>query len=223
VLGSFPFDPMGMRSEDTKLKELKNGRLAMLAFIGFCSQAAVRGMGPVDCLKQHIEDPWNNNSEWCLGEGGGGEGGGGEPVQCPAWAQSTASSSTSRTHGTTTVSGGWGCVDTVLTQWVCSGREGCYALWGSGLANLEHARPLVAHIMACYDLFVAARSSRRLQMPHMTYSQHACDLSLCPCPPLPCPPQSSPALLARRPPLLLPCCASGPSSSRYAVTCSTLS
>lgn len=64
VLGSFPFDPMGMRSEETKLKELKNGRLAMLAFIGFCSQAAVRGLGPIDCLKQHIADPWNNNSEW---------------------------------------------------------------------------------------------------------------------------------------------------------------
>lgn len=27
----FPFDPMGMRSADKELKELKNGRLAMLA------------------------------------------------------------------------------------------------------------------------------------------------------------------------------------------------
>jgi hypothetical protein len=60
-LGSFPFDPMGMRSEKTKLNELKNGRLAMLAFIGFCSQAAVRGLGPIDCLKLHLEDPWHNN------------------------------------------------------------------------------------------------------------------------------------------------------------------
>lgn len=75
VLGSFPFDPMGMRNDDRKLKELKNGRLAMLAFIGFCSQAAVRGLGPIDCLKQHIADPWNNNSEWDLGWGRGrGEG-----------------------------------------------------------------------------------------------------------------------------------------------------
>jgi hypothetical protein len=55
---------MGMRSEKTKLNELKNGRLAMLAFLGFCSQAAVRGLGPIDCLKLHLEDPWNNNSEW---------------------------------------------------------------------------------------------------------------------------------------------------------------
>jgi hypothetical protein len=64
VLNMFPFDPLGMRSEEKKLKELKNGRLAMLAFIGFCSQAAVRGLGPIDCLKQHIADPWNNNSEY---------------------------------------------------------------------------------------------------------------------------------------------------------------
>jgi hypothetical protein len=75
VLGSFPFDPMGMRSEETKLKELKNGRLAMLAFIGFCSQAAVRGLGPIDCLKQHIADPWNNNSELCFPRGQGHTGG----------------------------------------------------------------------------------------------------------------------------------------------------
>lgn len=57
----FPFDPMGMKSEDTKLKELKNGRLAMLAFLGFCSQGAVRGLGPIDCLKLHLEDPGKNN------------------------------------------------------------------------------------------------------------------------------------------------------------------
>eukprot|EP00355_Strombidium_rassoulzadegani_P004069 CAMPEP_0168616378 /NCGR_PEP_ID=MMETSP0449_2-20121227/4997_1 /TAXON_ID=1082188 /ORGANISM="Strombidium rassoulzadegani, Strain ras09" /LENGTH=252 /DNA_ID=CAMNT_0008657163 /DNA_START=59 /DNA_END=817 /DNA_ORIENTATION=- len=60
-LGSFPFDPMGMKSDETKVKELKNGRLAMLAFLGFSSQAAVRGMGPIECLKAHIADPWHNN------------------------------------------------------------------------------------------------------------------------------------------------------------------
>lgn len=60
-LSSFPFDPMGMRSAETELKEVKNGRLAMLAFVGFCSQAAVRGLGPIDSLKAHIADPWHQN------------------------------------------------------------------------------------------------------------------------------------------------------------------
>lgn len=61
VLNSFPFDPLNMRSDEMRLKEIKNGRLAMLAFIGFCSQAAVQGKGPIDCLKDHIADPWHNN------------------------------------------------------------------------------------------------------------------------------------------------------------------
>ncbi|KAF6256350.1 light-harvesting protein of photosystem I [Scenedesmus sp. NREL 46B-D3] len=56
-----PLDPLGMRSDEMRLKEVKNGRLAMLAFMGFCSQAAVRGLGPIDSLKLHLQDPWNNN------------------------------------------------------------------------------------------------------------------------------------------------------------------
>jgi len=60
-LGSYPFDPMGMKSEETSLKELKNARLAMVAFLGFTSQAAVTGMGPIECLKAHIADPWHAN------------------------------------------------------------------------------------------------------------------------------------------------------------------
>lgn len=65
-LGSYPFDPMGMAStpeakEDKMTKEVMNGRLAMLAFLGFCSQAAVRGMGPVACLQAHLADPAHNN------------------------------------------------------------------------------------------------------------------------------------------------------------------
>lgn len=60
-LGMVPFDPLNMRSDEMRLKEIKNGRLAMLAFVGFCSQAAVQGKGPIDCLKDHIADPWHNN------------------------------------------------------------------------------------------------------------------------------------------------------------------
>eukprot|EP00195_Chlamydomonas_chlamydogama_P010221 CAMPEP_0202889590 /NCGR_PEP_ID=MMETSP1392-20130828/165_1 /ASSEMBLY_ACC=CAM_ASM_000868 /TAXON_ID=225041 /ORGANISM="Chlamydomonas chlamydogama, Strain SAG 11-48b" /LENGTH=251 /DNA_ID=CAMNT_0049572951 /DNA_START=69 /DNA_END=824 /DNA_ORIENTATION=- len=60
-LNSFPFDPLNMRSEQTALKEVKNGRLAMLAFVGFCSQAAVRGKGPIECLSDHLADPGHVN------------------------------------------------------------------------------------------------------------------------------------------------------------------
>lgn len=56
-----PFDPMGMNSPEMQAKEIKNARLAMLAFLGFASQAAVRGEGPIECLKLHLEDPGHNN------------------------------------------------------------------------------------------------------------------------------------------------------------------
>ena len=42
--------------------QVRNGRLAMLAFLGFCSQAANTGKGPLQNLSDHIADPTHNNS-----------------------------------------------------------------------------------------------------------------------------------------------------------------
>jgi len=59
--GSKAFDPAGMKSDESLLKEIKNGRLAMVAFLGFTSQAAVRGLGPIACLQAHLADPGHVN------------------------------------------------------------------------------------------------------------------------------------------------------------------
>ncbi len=61
-LNSFPFDPLGLDSPEMAEKEIRNGRLAMLAFVGFASVYAVRGVGPVEALKQHIANPGYSNS-----------------------------------------------------------------------------------------------------------------------------------------------------------------
>ena len=61
------FDPLGfskdpVKFEEYKLKEIKNGRLAMLAFVGFCvQQSAYPGTGPLENLASHLSDPWHNN------------------------------------------------------------------------------------------------------------------------------------------------------------------
>ena len=62
--GDSGLDPMGMKSAEMRVKEIKNGRLAMVAILGFASQAAVRGLGPIECLQAHIADPAHTNSEW---------------------------------------------------------------------------------------------------------------------------------------------------------------
>uniref|UniRef100_UPI00406D5224 LHCI-4 n=1 Tax=Euglena gracilis TaxID=3039 RepID=UPI00406D5224 len=44
------FDPLKMTSDETKTKEIKNGRLAMIAFLGLVSQANTTGVSPFQNL-----------------------------------------------------------------------------------------------------------------------------------------------------------------------------
>ncbi|GIL56222.1 hypothetical protein Vafri_11649 [Volvox africanus] len=60
------FDPLGFAKDSSKagelkLKEIKNGRLAMVAFLGFVAQHAATGKGPLAALGEHLANPWGAN------------------------------------------------------------------------------------------------------------------------------------------------------------------
>jgi len=67
-----PFDPLGLADDpevfsELKVKEIKNGRLAMVALLGFTFQSYITGEGPYANWSKHVGDPFGYNLITILG------------------------------------------------------------------------------------------------------------------------------------------------------------